>query len=113
MTAQQISAHQVPWKRLAAWSVHAYTAAGVVAAFAGAIAVFDGRYRTAFLMMVAATVLDATDGFLARAADVKRFTPGLDGARLDDIVDYVTFVFLPMLVVYRWGSLPARPGSSP
>ena len=110
MTAQQIAAHQVSWKRLAAWTVHAYTAAGLVAAFAGALAVFDGRYRTAFFMMIAATVVDGTDGFLARAADVKRLTPGLDGARLDDIVDYVTFVFLPMLVVYCSGLVAGVPG---
>ncbi len=60
--------------------------------------------------MIAATVVDATDGVLARAADVERLTPGLDGARLDDIVDYVTFVFLPMLVVYRSGLVGGVPG---
>jgi phosphatidylcholine synthase len=74
---------------------------GAVAAFAGTLAVFHGRYRDAFLLMIAATIVDATDGVLARAANVKALTPGFDGARLDDIVDYLTFVFLPMLVVYQ------------
>lgn len=103
MTAQQITAHPAPWRRPAALAVHAYTATGAVAAFAGTLAVVDGRYRAAFLLMIAATIVDATDGVLARAANVKRFMPDLDGARLDDIVDYLTFVFLPMFVVYHSG----------
>jgi phosphatidylcholine synthase len=103
MTARQIAAHPGFSRRAAAWAVHAYTATGAVAAFLGTLCVFGGRYRDAFLLMVAATVVDATDGALARAADVKAFTPDFDGARLDDIVDYLTFVFLPMLVVYHSG----------
>jgi phosphatidylcholine synthase len=100
MSAQPITAHPLT-RRLAAWGVHAYTALGAVAAFAGTLAVFHGRFRDAFLLMIAATIVDATDGVMARAANVKALTPGFDGARLDDIVDYLTFVFLPMLVVYQ------------
>ena len=37
---------------------------------------------------------------------MKEVTPGFDGARLDDIVDYLTFVFVPMLMLYRAGTLP-------
>jgi phosphatidylcholine synthase len=91
-----------------AWAVHAYTATGALAAFAAVLAVFDDRYRTAFALLVLATVIDATDGVLARLARVKDVTPHFDGARLDDIVDYLTFVFVPMLLLYRVGELPAR-----
>lgn len=90
-------------RRAAAWAVHAYTATGALAAFAGTLLVFGSRYREAFLLMIAATVVDATDGVFARAANVKGLTPNFDGARLDDIVDYLTFVFLPMLLVYQSG----------
>ncbi len=90
-----------------AWAVHGYTALGAVAAFAMTVALFDGRYRAAFLLMVVATAIDGTDGVLARRADVKRHTPGFDGARLDDIVDYLTFVFVPALLLYHAGTLPA------
>jgi phosphatidylcholine synthase len=89
-----------------AWSVHAYTALGAVAAFAGALAVIAGDYRAAFLWMVAATLIDATDGVFARLARVKQTLPGFDGARLDDIVDYLTYVFLPLLLLYHAGDLP-------
>lgn len=110
MTAQQTTAHPPFGRRSAAWAVHAYTATGAVAAFIGTLAVFNARYRDAFLLMVAATIVDATDGALARAADVKAFTPDFDGARLDDIVDYLTFVFLPMIVVYHSGLVAGPAG---
>jgi len=91
----------------AAWLVHIYTASGALCAFFGTLAVFSSRYRDAFLLMVLATFLDATDGVLARAAAVKEVLPGFDGARLDDIVDYLTFVFLPALLLYHSGALPS------
>jgi phosphatidylcholine synthase len=93
--------------RAAAWLVHLYTASGALAAFFGTLAVIDGRYKVAFLYMIAATVVDATDGILARVARVKQVLPGFDGGRLDDIVDYLTFVFLPVLLLYKAGCLPA------
>ncbi|HXW08352.1 MAG TPA: hypothetical protein VD833_24180 [Vicinamibacterales bacterium] len=91
---------------LAAWSVHLYTAAGAAAAFFGTVAVFEARYRDAFLWMAAATFLDSTDGILARLARVKEVLPGFDGARLDDIVDYLTFTFLPVVLLYHSHALP-------
>ena len=91
-----------------AWAVHAYTALGAVVAFAMTAAIFQGGYQRAFLLMVAATVIDGTDGLFARWARVKDFTPEFDGARLDDIVDYLTFVFVPALLLYRSGILPPQ-----
>jgi phosphatidylcholine synthase len=90
-----------------AWLVHFYTATGAVLAFAATIAAFDGRFRAAFFYLIAANAVDATDGMLARRAGIPGSTPRFDGARLDDIVDYLTFVFVPMLILYRAGDLPA------
>ena len=55
--------------------------------------------------MFVATIVDATDGALARRARVKEVLPDVDGARIDDIVDYITFVFLPMLLLEASGGL--------
>src|SRR5262249_16409746 len=63
--------------------------------------------------MVAATIIDATDGSLARLARVKEVVPNIDGARLDDLVDYLTFVFLPALLLYQAGDLPDQWGLVP
>jgi len=91
---------------LFAWLVHAYTALGAVLALAGLLAVDRGDFRLAFVIMAVATVIDATDGWLARLAHVKERVPQLDGARLDDIVDYLTFVLLPVMVMVQAGHFP-------
>jgi len=88
------------------WLAHLYTASGAVLALAATFAVFEGRFRDAFLLLCVTTFIDTTDGWLARALDVKGRLPGYDGARLDDIVDYLTYVFVPMLLVMRAGLLP-------
>jgi phosphatidylcholine synthase len=102
--------HAVKPSRLAAWLVHAYTATGAVLAFTGAWAVVHGNDRLALGSMFAATIVDATDGVLARRARVKEALPEVDGARIDDIVDYLTFVFLPMLLIEASGGL--RPAAA-
>ena len=89
-----------------AWLVHFYTASGAFLAFLATLATFENRFRTAFVLLIASTIVDATDGLWARWARVKERTPGFDGARLDDIVDYLTFVFVPLLILYRGGHLP-------
>lgn len=93
--------------RAAAWAVHAYTASGTALAFAAVLAILGGEYRTAFLWLATATAVDATDGVLARRARVAERTAGFDGARLDDIVDYLTYVFVPVLLMHHAGLLPA------
>jgi len=108
MTPQPTRAHQATWvARVCAWAVHGFTACGALLAFAMTIAVINAKYRLAFLLMVAATLVDSSDGALARLARVKETTPGFDGARLDDIVDYLTFVFVPALLLYEAGLLPS------
>lgn len=77
---------------------------------AGVVAAASGNFRAAFIWMFVATFVDGTDGVLARWARVKERTPLFDGARLDDIVDYLTFVFLPAFVVITAGLVPAELG---
>jgi phosphatidylcholine synthase len=97
-------------RKVLGWCVHAYTALGLVAA--GLIFVLLVRggpaaYRWSFLLMVAATVVDATDGTLARRVRIKEAVPSFDGRRLDDIIDFLTYTFLPLGLVWRAGLLPA------
>jgi phosphatidylcholine synthase len=87
--------------------VHALTASGAVVGLWGLHAAADGRMRAAFFAMLVATAIDGADGWLARRADVRRRLPHIDGARLDDIVDYGTFVILPAFVVLRAGLTPS------
>ena len=88
----------MPWS---AWGVHLLTATGALLGFLAVTATASGDYRSAFLWMAVATAIDSADGALARAARVKDRLPGFDGARLDDIVDYLTFVFAPAYLVFH------------
>jgi phosphatidylcholine synthase len=99
-----------PLQKSAAWSVHVYTAFGAVCGFAALTATVAGDYRRAFVWLIVATLIDATDGVLARAARVKEHAPSLDGARLDDIVDYLTYVVAPVFLLHQAGALPERWG---
>ncbi len=94
--------------KLLAWSAHAYTALGLVCAAAMTVALVqggDGSFRLAFLLMVVATFIDATDGVYARQVRVHEMTPGFDGRRLDDLIDFLTYTCLPLLLVWRAGLL--------
>jgi phosphatidylcholine synthase len=88
------------------WIAHAYTATGTVWAFLATVMTFAGDFRSAFIYLVIATFVDATDGVLARAFHVKERLPFFDGALLDNIIDYMTFVFIPALIIWRAGLLP-------
>lgn len=89
-----------------AWLVHAYTAAGAVLAFLATQAAVADDFRTSFLWLSAALLIDSTDGLLARWQRVHERLPGVSGQKLDDIVDYLTYVFVPAIVVWKAELLP-------
>jgi len=97
-------------RKITAWLVHCYTALGLVAAAGMAVFIVRGdagSFRWAIALMVVATFIDSTDGWLARRARVKETLPQFDGRRLDDIIDFQTYTSLPLLLVWRAGILPA------
>ena len=91
-----------------AWLAHLYTASGAVLAFLAAASIFEHDYRTAFFWLYVQVVIDATDGVLARTLRVKERLPWFNGAKLDDIVDYLCYVFVPALFVWRALLVPDR-----
>lgn len=93
-------------RRAAAWGVHAYTASGAVIAFLAFAAIGEQRFADVFRWLSLAFAIDCTDGALARAVGVKRVLPYYDGSRLDDIVDYLTYVVVPVVMLYEAGLFP-------
>ncbi|MBY0522467.1 MAG: CDP-alcohol phosphatidyltransferase [Gemmataceae bacterium] len=82
---------------------------GLVAAGGIAVCIVRGDPASlvwGFVLMLIATVIDATDGTLARAVRVKEVLPGFDGGKLDDIVDFLTYTALPLLLIWRTDILP-------
>ena len=91
----------------AAWMVHLFTASGVVLAFLALAAIDQGQWRLALLWLLAALAIDGVDGSLARAAHVKTVVPRIDGEAFDLIVDYLNYVFVPVVFICRAGLVPA------
>ncbi len=100
-------------RRALAWAVHLYTASGAVLCAWALSAVFAGDYRLAWLLLWVTVFIDSTDGPLARLARVGEVLPGFDGRRLDDIVDYLCWVFAPMVLLVQAGILPAWAAVAP
>jgi len=91
-----------------AWLVHLYTASSALFGFLALTRIFYDRYRDAFFWLAVTVLIDATDGLLARRADVASRLPRFNGAKLDDIVDYVTYVLVPAFFVWHALLVPER-----
>ena len=100
---------EIPRQRILtafAWGVHLYTALG---AALGLIAIFSaahGNWRGSFLAMGIATIIDSSDGPLARMLMVKIRVPSFDGALLDNIVDYLTYTVAPVFLMLQANIIP-------
>jgi phosphatidylcholine synthase len=107
--APRESRHPGLVQRVLGWCVHGYTALGLVAAAAISVLLVQGgaaAYRWSFILMIVATIVDSTDGALARRVRIKEAVPSFDGRRLDDLVDFLNYTCLPLLLVWRTGILP-------
>ena len=96
--------------RLAAASVHVFTALGAICAFYATFAVFDHRWEAMFAWLGLAFLIDGIDGTFARMVDVNRRLPRLSGENLDMVVDYLTYVFVPALALLQQGYLTGVAG---
>ena len=100
-----------PWspsrrQQALAWLTHLVTASSAVWGLLAILAIANGEWRQSFWWMAIAVIIDSFDGTLARRADVKKVLPRIDGALLDNIVDYLNYVFVPAYFVYAADILP-------
>lgn len=100
------TARKPTWSQVGAFAVHLYTASGAVLAFLIVLAAVRGDVLQALWFGLVALLIDGTDGWLARRVQVSQVLPWFDGRRLDDIVDYLTYVFAPILLLWVAGYLP-------
>lgn len=89
-----------------AWLVHAFTASSAVLALLSLNAIFEGDWSAALLWLLGALCVDGIDGTLARRAHVKTRAARIDGETLDLVVDYLTYVFVPTVFIWRAGLVP-------
>lgn len=93
-------------RKVYAYGVHLFTATGAVWGFLALMAIFKHEWKVAVFWMILAILVDGFDGMLARWADVKTYAAGVDGALLDNILDYLNYVVVPALFLVENDFLP-------
>jgi len=88
-------------KKALAWSVHFFTASGAVWGFLTLLAIFERNWRAAIGWMIIAMFVDGFDGMLARWFHVKEYAKGVDGALMDNIIDYLNYVIVAALILIK------------
>lgn len=91
-----------------AYSIHLLTASGVIpAAFAvKELTGPDCNPVIVFGLLLLTTLIDAIDGPLARRFNVKINAASIDGRVIDDLLDYLTFAFIPLMLIWRMEWMP-------
>ncbi len=92
--------------KLKAFLVHVYTGAGGIIGMWALVAVFNQDLNKAFLLFMITMIIDSTDGTLARRLNIKEVLPQYNGATLDNVVDMLTFAWIPLLIIYSLNVLP-------
>lgn len=97
---------KIAYRRSLGWLVHIFTASGACIGVLSLVAIYEHTIVTAFWLMSAAIFIDAVDGMLARMVRTKEVVPEIDGALLDNIVDFVNYTIVPSFLLLVMGMLP-------
>lgn len=103
-------------QRIYAWLVHLFTSLGAVfgilaiifsieaakASSTGDLFSYHSNIKLSLYSIIIAVFIDAIDGSLARLVDIKKLAP-LDGALLDNIIDFTTYSIVPCIWIYVSG----------
>jgi phosphatidylcholine synthase len=83
------------------FAIHLLTASGAAFSLLSVMAAADADWTTAFIWLGVALLVDGIDGPIARRFRVRERLPKWDGAALDFVIDYTTYVFVPAIIVAR------------
>jgi phosphatidylcholine synthase len=89
-----------------AFAVHVLTACGAALCLLALLAAISANWTLMFVWLGLALVVDAIDGALARHFKVKELLPRWSGDTLDLVVDYLSYVFVPVYAIVAGGLLP-------
>jgi phosphatidylcholine synthase len=97
----------MPVRNAAGFLVHVLTASGGAVALLALYAAIERDFPKTFAWLGLALFIDAIDGTLARAARVTETAATINGAALDLIVDFLTYVVAPIVAVWRSDLMPS------
>jgi len=94
--------------RAAGFSVHLFTASGGAVAVLALYAAIERNFAACFAWLGLALFIDGVDGTLARAAKVHVTAASIDGAVLDLVIDFLTYVLVPVVALWRSDLMPTE-----
>ena len=97
---------RAPGRRAAAFSVHLFTASGGAVALLALYAAIERDFPKCFAWLGLALFIDGVDGTLARFAKVTEIASAIDGVILDLVVDFLTYVLVPVVAIWRSDLMP-------
>ncbi len=89
-----------------AWSVHMFTATGVVLSLLSLVAIAEGDFREAMLWLFGAMVIDGIDGTFARKFRVQEVLPHFSGKTVDYVIDFANYAIIPAFFFYQAQLVP-------
>lgn len=93
-------------QRILGWLIHAFTASGACIGLLALFEIYHHHEIAALWLMCAAIVIDAVDGMFARMIGIKEAVPSIDGALLDNIVDFFNYTIVPCFFLLVSNLLP-------
>lgn len=94
-------------RRCLGWSIHIFTASGACVGLLSLLAIYEHKLLLALWLMCGAIFIDAIDGMFARMIQIKQVIPEINGALLDNIVDFVNYTIVPCFFLLVTNLLPA------
>src|SRR5271154_6842390 len=92
----------------AGFSVHLFTASGGAVAVLALYAAIERDFAICFAWLGLAFFIDGIDGTLARAAKVQITAASIDGTVLDLVIDFLTYVLVPVVALWRSDLMPTQ-----
>ena len=92
--------------KFSAYGVHLLTAVGAALGLWSIILIYDGRYQDAMWILALAVFIDSIDGTLARKFHAQKEAPKIDGALMDNIIDFTTWTVAPLFWAYATMQIP-------
>ena len=86
--------------------VHFLTGSGIIFSFLALVCVIEGYKLQTFMFLGVALIIDIIDGTLARKYKIDVIFPNIDGKTLDTIIDYINYILIPCIMLYKFNYLP-------
>lgn len=93
-------------QRYSAWAVHAFTTLGIVASMLALHNVMIGNAPRATAWLLITLLIDGVDGPIARALEVSKRVPRIDGFLLDLLIDFVACAIVPAAFMWQFKVVP-------